>query len=188
MFVFMLTYSPFVKRCIFCVDTNNILKCYRYDVEEDEWVELPLHGGGEQDDIVVHSSSRTEWLFAPAPAASSGDSGGYIVFYQDLAGRLQGVRIQNQSDSDGNGSTSGRREYLPVPIPTQSHPQVGTPHLVVVSDDGGDGVLHLLYIHREDGRIHHLTTKGVFDEGSRWEDMYHLHHYYLLLLPLLANR
>ncbi|KAK7712167.1 hypothetical protein SLS57_007843 [Botryosphaeria dothidea] len=30
------------ERCVFCVDANNILQCYKYDVDEEEWLEFSL--------------------------------------------------------------------------------------------------------------------------------------------------
>ncbi|RFU31366.1 hypothetical protein B7463_g4984, partial [Scytalidium lignicola] len=61
------------ERCLFCIDTNNVLQCYSFNAEEDEWVEVSLQGNGE---ITVHPSSRLSGCFAP---------GGQIVFFQDAS-------------------------------------------------------------------------------------------------------
>ncbi|KAI0449237.1 hypothetical protein F5B21DRAFT_494987 [Xylaria acuta] len=117
------------ERRVFCVDKNNILRCYEYNAEEEEWGEISLSGNQE---VTIHPSSQLSGGIVTS---------GQIVFFQDPSGRLQGVQIQND----------GSWEAIPeVPIRSQQ----GTAHSIIVSDDN---VLHMLYIH-QDNYIHHLAT------------------------------
>lgn len=104
---------------------NNALKLFRL---EDEWHEIKLSDDGE---MLVHPSSRL------SGSVYGSDS---LVFFEDKAGHLRGVRIQE----------NGNWESLPF-APVSSVP--GSPHFVQVRDN----TVFLSYVH-EDGRIHQLAT------------------------------
>ncbi|KAF3075123.1 hypothetical protein CFAM422_003062 [Trichoderma lentiforme] len=109
------------QRSVFCVGENNALKCFTLG---DEWQEIKL---SNREEIILHPLSKL------SGSVHGNDS---LVFFDDKAGHLRGVRIQE----------SGNWELLPF-APVDSVP--GSPHFTQVRDN----TVYLSYIH-QDGCIY----------------------------------
>ncbi|KAL7800584.1 hypothetical protein V8C43DRAFT_274318 [Trichoderma afarasin] len=109
------------NRSVYCVGENNALKCFTLGVE---WREIRL---SNNEEIILHPLSKL------SGSVHGNDS---LVFFDDKAGHLRGVRIHE----------SGNWEPLPF-APVDSVP--GSPHFTQVRDN----TVFLSYVH-EDGCIH----------------------------------
>ncbi|PNP53234.1 hypothetical protein THARTR1_06251 [Trichoderma harzianum] len=109
------------NRSVYCVGENNALKLFTL---EDEWREIKL---SNNEEIVIHPLSKL------SGSVHGSDS---LVFFEDTAGHLRGVRIQE----------NGNWELLPF-APVNSVP--GNPHFTQLQDN----TVFLSYVH-QDGCIH----------------------------------
>ncbi|KAK0763213.1 hypothetical protein N5P37_004199 [Trichoderma harzianum] len=109
------------NRSVYCAGENNALKCFTLG---DEWREIKL---SNNEEIILHPLSKL------SGSVHGNDS---LVFFDDKAGHLQGVRIQE----------SGNWEPL-LFAPVDSVP--GSPHFTQVQDN----TVFLSYVH-QDGCIH----------------------------------
>ncbi|KAL6834214.1 hypothetical protein J3E69DRAFT_326287 [Trichoderma sp. SZMC 28015] len=116
------------NRSVYCAGENNALKCFTL---RDEWQEIRLNNNEE---IILHPLSKL------SGSVHGNDS---LVFFDDKAGHLRGVRIQE----------SGNWEFLPF-APVESVP--GSPHFTQVRDN----TVFLSYVHH-DGYIHQLAIDVI---------------------------
>ncbi|KAL7952714.1 hypothetical protein V8C34DRAFT_298752 [Trichoderma compactum] len=116
------------NRSVFCVGENNALKCF---TRGDEWREIRL---SNSEEVIVHHLSKL------SGSVHGSDS---LVFFENTAGHLRGVRIQE----------SGNWEFLPF-SPVNSVP--GSPHFTQVQHN----TVVLSYVH-QDGWIHQRTIDVI---------------------------
>ncbi|KAL6868588.1 hypothetical protein J3F83DRAFT_737667 [Trichoderma novae-zelandiae] len=110
---------------VFCVGENNALRLFT--LQEDEWYEDDLSGNGE---ILVHPSGRL------SGSVYGGDS---LVFFEDMSGRIRGIRVEE------DGSWRFLRSFSVDSVP-------GNPHFAQVAGD----TVYLSYVNR-DGYIHQMA-------------------------------
>ncbi|KAK6538244.1 hypothetical protein TWF694_011123 [Orbilia ellipsospora] len=127
-------------RLVFYVDTENILKCSRYNTDEEEW---QVEEGNR--DFVIPQDSKLSGCFTDE---------GQIVFFQNQYGLLQGIKIQDSTWD------------LLSPVPAK--PLEATRHSVIrPADDnlylfyiGQDRYIHYLAQHLETGKWHDNVLKS----------------------------
>ncbi|KAI1136479.1 hypothetical protein F5Y05DRAFT_391421 [Hypoxylon sp. FL0543] len=110
-------------RLIVFIDQENVIQCYKYDDDIEEWEETSL---GSTWNITASPESKL--------SATVGPEGGIVVSYQDETGHLAGI----MSIADNEWESFG---------PLKGSPVSGTPqHLEVIDDK-----LHLFYIEKDAG-------------------------------------
>ncbi|KAI0380477.1 hypothetical protein F5Y04DRAFT_99022 [Hypomontagnella monticulosa] len=124
---YLLISEQCIRHVVF-VDQDNVVQCYAYDEDIEEWEDTPL---GAQWNITVHPKGKL--------SANIGPRGELVVTYQDESGRLAGM----MSVADNKWKTFG---------PFGGSPILGTPQCLEVIDDR----LHLFYI-EEDAGIGYLV-------------------------------
>ncbi|OTA96610.1 hypothetical protein M434DRAFT_392777 [Hypoxylon sp. CO27-5] len=110
-------------RHVVFIDQENVVQCYAYDEDVEEWEETPL---GSKWDIITHPESKL--------SATIGPDGGIVVSYQDEDGHLAGI----MSIADNKWKSFG---------PLEGNPLLGTPQSLEVIDDK----LHLFYVEGDAG-------------------------------------
>lgn len=120
------------------MDQQNVLHCYKYDVEEGEWEDVDLQPSEDAEPLIVHASGHI---------SGATISTGQIVFFEDANCQIRGVQV----DGEGKWSYLSQDSISFKP---------GSPHALIHSDDGN---LHLLYIH-EDNSLHRLS--GTPENGD----------------------
>ncbi|KAI0836967.1 hypothetical protein F5Y06DRAFT_288220 [Hypoxylon sp. FL0890] len=110
-------------RLIVFIDQENVIQCYKYDDDIEEWEETPL---GSTWNITTNPESKL--------SATMDLEGGIVVSYQDETGHLAGI----MSVADNEWKSFG---------PLKGNPVLGTPQCLEVIDDK----LHLFYVEKDAG-------------------------------------
>ncbi|KAI1409213.1 hypothetical protein F5Y13DRAFT_182117 [Hypoxylon sp. FL1857] len=115
-------------RLVVFIDQDNVIQCYQYEEDIEEWEETPL---GSTWNITTSPESKL--------SATMSLEGGIVVSYQDETGRLAGI----MSVADNKWKSFG---------PLEGNPVLGTPQYLEVIDER----LHLFYV-EEDAGIGYLV-------------------------------
>ncbi|KAI1371258.1 hypothetical protein F4677DRAFT_457232 [Hypoxylon crocopeplum] len=110
-------------RLVVFIDHKNVVQCYGYNEDIEEWEETPL---GSKWNITTCVESKL--------SANIGPDGEIVVSYQDETGRLAGV----MNVSEDEWKTFG---------PLEGNPVLGTPQCLEVIDDK----LYLFYVEEDAG-------------------------------------
>ncbi|KAI2616848.1 hypothetical protein GGR54DRAFT_224093 [Hypoxylon sp. NC1633] len=110
-------------RLVVFIDQDNVVQCYGYNEDIEEWEETPL---GSKWNITTSSDSKL--------SANIGPEGEVVVSYQDEDGRLAGI----MSAGEKSWSSFG---------PLEGNPISGTPQRLEVIDEK----LHLFYVEKDAG-------------------------------------
>ncbi|PWY79023.1 hypothetical protein BO83DRAFT_376509 [Aspergillus eucalypticola CBS 122712] len=120
-------------RRIFFPSAENVLQCYQWDEDEEEWDEVTLQA---DNTLKIHPKSKISGAF-------NGDD--QLIFFQDPSGHLQGLRIDQ----------SGKCSALPPLLAnTPKSPLVHTAY------EADDGPIHVLYFDGETKVIRDLKWDG----------------------------